>query len=146
MVPLVYWWSRHLGGGVSEASTSRPAGGGAGEASTSRSAGRGASTSRSVGEGASGVGVGATYVDVDAPGMKLTHDRSVARESTSSAYLEASAGRGALPVARLRLFHLCLLRREGRRQRSVCPSSGQVSRCGRAPLAGRNGSQRQMGV
>jgi hypothetical protein len=76
MVPPVYWWSRHLGGGANEAGTSRPIGGGAGEASTSRSTGRGASTSRSAGEGAGGVGVGATYVDVDTPGMKLTHDRS----------------------------------------------------------------------
>jgi hypothetical protein len=56
-----------------------------------------------------GVDVGATCVDVDAPGVKLTHDRSLARESTSSAGLRALVGRRALPVARLCLFRLRLL-------------------------------------
>jgi hypothetical protein len=96
-----HWWSQHL-------STHRR---GAGEVGTSQSVGR----------GAGGVSVGATYVDVDASSMKLTHDRSLARESALSVCLEAPVGRGALPIAQLRSFHLYLLPREGRRRRSGCP-------------------------
>jgi hypothetical protein len=56
--------------------------------------------------GSGGVGIGVTYVDVDASGTKLTHDRSLARESASLACLEVLARRGALPVAWLWLFCL----------------------------------------
>jgi hypothetical protein len=73
------------------------------------------------------------YVDVDALGAKLTYNISLMRESASSAFLEASAGR---PKAWLRLFHLRLLWREGRQWRSGCPSSSQGSRHGRAPWLG----------
>lgn len=62
-----------------------------------------------MGGGADGVGVGAMYVDVDVSGVKVTHDRSLASESASSAFLGALAEHGALPVVRLRLFHRCLL-------------------------------------
>jgi hypothetical protein len=86
------------------------------------------------------------YVDVDASGLKLTHDRSLARESASSACLEAPTRHEALPVAWLWLFHLRLLQREGWWRRSGFPSFGQGSRHGHAPLARRNGSRRQMGV
>jgi hypothetical protein len=63
----------------------------------------GAGTPHSIGRGAIGVGAGATRVDADALGVRLTLVRSLARESASS------TRRGVLPVARLLLFCLCLL-------------------------------------
>jgi hypothetical protein len=56
-------------------------GGGAGAAGISRPT-----------KGASGVNIGATFTDVDAPGVKLMHNRSLTRESTLLACLGASTG------------------------------------------------------
>jgi hypothetical protein len=72
-----------------------------------------------------------TCVGVIILGMRLTLDRSLARESASSASPKASARQGVLPAMWLRLFRV--LRQEGQRQRSGCPLSGQGSKCGRAP-------------
>jgi hypothetical protein len=80
--------------------------------------------------------VGATCVDVDGPGARLTPNRFLARESASSACPKVPVGQGALLVVWLRLFHLCLLQQEGRRWRSRFPSSGQGSKRGRVPWLG----------
>ena len=66
-------------------------------------------------------------------GVRLISDRSLARESALTAYPKAPSGREALPVVRLRLFHLRLSWREGRRRRSGCPSSGQEGESRREP-------------
>jgi hypothetical protein len=52
------------------------------------------------GRGAGRLAIGATCVGVVVPGVKLMLDRSLARESTSSACPEASAGQGVLLAAR----------------------------------------------
>jgi hypothetical protein len=83
--------------------------------------------------GTSRVGAGAARVDVDALGVRLTLVRSLARESASLAGPGTSTGRGVLSVARLQLFCLHLMRREGRGRKSGRSSTDQGSRSGLAP-------------
>jgi hypothetical protein len=73
----------------------------------------GAGTSDARGGGTRSVDAGAT---VGAPGAMLMLARSLERESTPLAIARVSPGHRVPWVAQLRLFRLCLLRREGRRR------------------------------
>jgi hypothetical protein len=90
-------------------------GGRSGVAGTSCLMARGVSTFHATGRGTRRVVVGDVCAAGGTPGVTLTLARSFERESASSVSLGASPGHGAPWVARLRLFYLCLLRREGRR-------------------------------
>jgi hypothetical protein len=138
---------RPTGGGADEVVLARPVGGEAGGVGVPRPMGGGAGkggTPRYVGRGADGVGACATYVEVDALGMKLTHDMSLARESASSACLGALATHGALPWCGCSVS-VSSSEEDDHGGLDVPPpvrGAGVIS----LPMAGRNDSRRHMGV